>query len=58
MEGNISQEIIEVLKRNIMRNKNKYIIYTDNATNEKDSKEPLSKNNMSIEWDQTNEMQE
>ena len=41
-----------------MRNESKYIIYTDGATNGRDSKEPISKNDMGIRWVQTNEMQE
>ena len=41
-----------------MRNKSKYIIYTDGATKGRDSKEPISKNDMGIGWVQTNEIQE
>src|SRR6185436_4552926 len=58
LEENTSQEIIEVLRRNIIRNKNKYIIYTDGAANMKASEELAPKTNMVIGWVQTDEMQE
>ena len=50
--------MIEVLRRNMIRNKNKYTIYTDGAANTKASNESASKSNMSIGWVQINEMQE
>jgi len=58
LEENISQEIIEVLKRNIIRDKSKYIIYTDGATNGKDNKKLMPRNSMGIGWVQTDETQE
>jgi ribonuclease HI len=58
LEENISQEIIEALRRNIIRNKNKYIIYTDGAANIGTNEELASKTNMGIGWVQTDEMQE
>ncbi|CAG8764610.1 4730_t:CDS:2, partial [Racocetra persica] len=33
LRENVIQEIVEVLKRNITRSKNKYTIYTDGAAN-------------------------
>ena len=57
LEENVNQEIIDALKRNMTRNKNKYIIYTDGAVNTKMQEKTLYKN-MGIGWVQTNETQE
>jgi hypothetical protein len=35
LNENVKQEILKTLRRNLSRNKNKYIIYTDSATNMK-----------------------
>src|ERR1043165_9704830 len=36
LRENVNQEIIKSLKRNVMRNKNRYTIYTDSAVNRKE----------------------
>jgi hypothetical protein len=46
---NISQELVEVLRRNILKDKNKYTIYTDGAANKRNKEEAINKN-MSIGW--------
>jgi ribonuclease HI len=58
LKNSISQEIIEVLRRNITRNKTKYIIYTDGAANLKTKEDTRIGNSMGIGWVQTDEMQE
>src|SRR6185295_8668547 len=57
LEGNVNQEILSALRRNMTRCKNKYIIYTDGAVNTRTKKKVLL-NNMGIGWVQTNETQE
>jgi len=47
LKDSIGQEIVEVLRRNVTRNKNKYIIYTDGAANVK-TKEDISRSSMGI----------
>jgi len=49
LKENVSQELVEILHRNILRNKNKYTIYTDGATNKKSEEETMDKN-MGIGW--------
>jgi hypothetical protein len=39
LNENVKQEILKTLRRNLSRNKNKYIIYTDGATNIKTKEE-------------------
>ena len=41
-----------------MRNKNKYIIYTDEAANLKTKEDTRSRSSMGIGWVQTDEIQE
>jgi ribonuclease HI len=53
---NISQELVEVLRRNILRDKNKYTIYTDGAANKRNEEEETDKN-MGIGWVQITEAQ-
>ena len=46
LRENVNQEIITTLRRNVMRNKNRYTIYTDGAVNRK---EEVSSRKMGIE---------
>ena len=57
IEEAISKKITEILRRNLTRSKNKYIIYTDSAANTRIKERTLVKN-MGIGWVQMNEMQE
>ena len=57
LKDSIGQEIVKVLRRNVTRNKNKYIIYTDGAANLK-TKEDTSRSSMGIGWVQTDKTQE
>jgi hypothetical protein len=58
LKDDISQKIVETLRRNIARDKNKYIIYTDGAANQKTKEDARSRSSMGIGWVQTDEMQE
>ena len=44
----ISKKITEILRRNLIRNKNKYIIYTDGALNTKAKEEAPGRDNIGI----------
>jgi hypothetical protein len=57
LSENVKHEILKILRRNLSRNKSKYIIYTDSATNIK-TKEETRSSSMGIGWVQTNETQE
>ena len=58
LKDDISQKIVEILRRNIARDKNKYIIYTDGAANQKTKEDARSRSSMGIGWVQTDEPQE
>ena len=57
LNENVNQEILKMLRRNLVRNKNKYIIYTDGAVNV-NVREEMSTKNTGIGWIQTDETQE
>jgi ribonuclease HI len=58
LKENIVQEMIKVLRRNMIRNKNKFTIYTDGTANIKTKENSRSKSNMGIGWVQTDETHE
>ena len=58
IEETISKKITEILRRNLIRSKNKYIIYTDGALNTRAKEKAPGRDNMGIEWVQTNDTQE
>src|SRR6185295_12884940 len=57
LNENVNQEMLKILRRNLVRNEDEYIIYTDGAANVKAREETLNKN-MGIGWIQTNKTQE